>query len=125
MSQTGEVVLYKNGLQIGAGTVLTPNVIARTNNWMGQSAWPDALYNGLLDDIRIYNHALTPEEVALLYTSTTPEVDYICLPDAENPLTYDVNGDCRVNLFDIVDLAGAWLDCDRVNSVTDACLFAD
>ncbi len=114
MSSTGEAALYKNGAQIAAGTIGIPTVVARTNNWIGRSAWPDALYDGLLDDIRIYNHALTSEEVALLYTETTPEDDYVCLSDAENPLTYDVNNDCRVNLLDVVDMAALWLECERI-----------
>lgn len=116
MSPTGEAALYKNGVQLSTGTVQMPNVLARTNSWIGRSAWPDALYNGLLDDIRIYNHALSQEEVALLYTTTTPEEDYICF---EGPLEYDLNNDCRVNLTDVAVLAQWWLECQRVP--TSAC----
>ena len=119
MSPTGEAALYKNGRQVATGTVQTPNVIARTNNWIGRSAWPDALYNGLLDDIRIYNYALTPEDVASLYTSTTPEDDWICVSNTDPALGTDVNGDCQVNIADIAALASLWLECERVP--TDAC----
>jgi hypothetical protein len=119
MAPDGQAVIYENGVPVASGTVQTPNVIARTNNWIGKSAWPDAQFNGLLDDIRIYNYPLTRTEVAKLYTDVQT-TEYICVED-ENPLSFDVTGDCRVDLEDIQALASWWMDCDRVPA--SACSF--
>lgn len=42
-----------------------------TQNWLGRSRWAnDAYFNGLLDDFRIYNHAMRPNEIAILYSKS-------------------------------------------------------
>lgn len=33
------------------------------NNWLGRSPWPDALFDGMIDEFRIYDHAMTASEV--------------------------------------------------------------
>jgi hypothetical protein len=33
------------------------------NNWIGRSQWPDALFDGLINEFRIYNNAITQSEV--------------------------------------------------------------
>jgi len=106
----GNARLYKNGILVAAGTVGLPNVISRGTNYIGRSAWDtDALYTGQMDDLRLYNHALTPEEVADLYVDV---MGPICpaRPD------FDVSGpdgepDCRVNLLDLAAFAESWLVC--------------
>jgi hypothetical protein len=62
-------------------------------------------YDGLVDDFRIYDYALTPREVAYLATLGTgvsPE------PTA---VEADLNRDGRVDLTDYAILASEWLDC--------------
>ncbi len=75
-------------------------------------------YIGLLDDIRIWSYVVDPVTVATLYTDFNPGAE-ICV---EYP-GYDVAGpngigdefrDCRVNLYDFVPFANAWLDCNIV-----------
>ena len=39
------------------------------NNWLGRSQWPDPLFDGLIDEFRIYDHALTAGEVATSFTT--------------------------------------------------------
>lgn len=77
-----------------------------------------AAYIGLLDDVRIWNYVVDPVTVATFYTDFNPGVE-VCV---ENP-EYDVAGpdglgdefrDCRVNLYDFVPFANAWLDCNIV-----------
>lgn len=47
---------------------LTPD----SANWIGKSHWDaDSTFNGMIDDVRFYSEALTPEEVIALYESTT------------------------------------------------------
>ena len=76
-----------------------------------------SIFNGVLDDVRIYNYALSNTEVVDLYYDIleTP----VCLNlDALN-LQFDVAGggvsgdepDCLVTLADFAVFAQTWLNC--------------
>ena len=62
--------------------------------------------NGLIDDFRIYDQALSVQEVVTLYGQ------WICLPGSEPEL--DFNGDCRVDFIDFAQFAASWLEDTRV-----------
>jgi len=81
----------------------------------GANGYP---YFGTIDDMKFYNYALSVEEIAWLYTQGSGE--RVCL---RRPAT-DVSGpdgtpDCLVNIFDLVEMAGGWLQCNRIPS--DGC----
>jgi hypothetical protein len=65
-------------------------------------------FTGMIDDVRLYNYVLDDYEVATLYTDF---VDRTICPD--NP-PYDLNGDCRVDIDDVVELSLSWLMCNRI-----------
>jgi hypothetical protein len=106
MNETGTVVLYKNGLPVATGTVAyLPNVVTRTSNFIGESNYAtDAMYAGMMDDMRIYNYGITADQVADLYSGVVG-------PYCRSRPTYDFDGNCLVSLEDFVYLAGYWLDC--------------
>jgi hypothetical protein len=62
----GTTRLYIDGTLVGS-VQLAPNVNLRTftnnNNWIGRSQWGDPLFDGLINEFRIYNHAITQAEV--------------------------------------------------------------
>ena len=62
-------------------------------NVLGQSHWADATYNGMIDDFRIYNDALTDEEVLALYEEGNVSVPNI-KPKADINL-YGLDGKIR------------------------------
>ncbi|OXU14089.1 LamG domain-containing protein [Sedimentisphaera salicampi] len=69
---------------------------------------------GGVDDVRIYSYALSDEEVADLYVDFKPD-EYVCIaPEGSDLDTYDLNGDCRVNISDFALVALDWLKCSRV-----------
>lgn len=106
MDEAGNVVIYKDGFPAATGTVASlPTIVTRTSNFIGKSNWAaDALYAGMIDDMRIYNYGLTADDVADLYADVVG--DY-----CRSKPAYDLTGDCRVNLDDFLYLAGYWLDC--------------
>jgi hypothetical protein len=56
--------LYLNGTSVGAAEIQGfLDTIPDVNNWLGRSQWGDPLYDGLIDELRIYNHALSAGEV--------------------------------------------------------------
>jgi hypothetical protein len=62
----GTTRFYIDGTQVGT-VQLAPNVDLRTftnnNNWIGRSQWNDPVFDGLINEFRIYDHALTQAEV--------------------------------------------------------------
>jgi hypothetical protein len=63
----GSITLYVNNgaaakAPIPAGMFL--DFINDNNNWLGRAQWGDPLFDGLIDEFRVYDVALTAEEVA-------------------------------------------------------------
>jgi hypothetical protein len=61
--------LYLNGVPVATdpNMTLNPNALGTLNqNWIGRSQYPDPFLNGTVDDVDIYNRALSPAEVAAL-----------------------------------------------------------
>ncbi|NES04562.1 MAG: hypothetical protein F6K22_18040 [Okeania sp. SIO2F4] len=70
--------LYKNGEQVGNGTLNLPNNINRTKNYIGKSNWSaDQLFHGKMSNLRLYNRALSPEEIneCMKVDGTPPPMD--------------------------------------------------
>lgn len=62
------VTLYLDGQPVGSNSPLfSPADMPDNNNWLGRSQWPDPLFRGRYNEVRIWNHAMTPEEVWLSY----------------------------------------------------------
>ncbi|NIO30807.1 MAG: hypothetical protein GTN75_03275, partial [Gemmatimonadetes bacterium] len=57
--------LYVDGNLVasGATTLLPKDLGETTQNWLGKSQWPDALYMGALDEFQIYDRLLTQDEI--------------------------------------------------------------
>ncbi|HPP57434.1 MAG TPA: DNRLRE domain-containing protein [Anaerohalosphaeraceae bacterium] len=105
VDENGQAVLYKNGFPIASSTIAKPNVVVRANNYIGATNWTSyALYNGLIDDLKIYNYGLSEDAIAQLYADVAG--DYCRFrPD------YDFNNNCLVDLADFAAVASQWLEC--------------
>ena len=64
-------------------------------------------YAGMVDDVRVYDVALSPSEVAQLY------VDMVGGYTCSNPPAMDFTGDCVVDVTDMLDFLSEWLKCGR------------
>lgn len=110
MDQSGNVVLYKNGSQVQTGTVALPATVVRTINYVGRSNWTaDAYYQGLMDDIQVFNYAKTADEIAQFYFEVEGA---FC---QQSPL-YDFTGpagvpDCMIDIYELRAMASEWLNC--------------
>jgi len=65
---SGTANIYWNGVPKGSGTTYVPPLIARPNQYIGKSNWPDPYWGGKMDDLRLYNRALHPQEAVALST---------------------------------------------------------
>ncbi|OXU15792.1 LamG-like jellyroll fold domain-containing protein [Sedimentisphaera salicampi] len=61
---------------------------------------------GVFDEIKMYNYALSSDEVAEQYYQITGET--VCTEPESPVLQFDFNGDCKVDLADFALMAGDW-----------------
>ena len=101
-------VTYIDGMPIGSATFSFGSgtdaaMTIGACEYFGGNPW-----HGNIDDVRIYNYALTPYEAAKLYTDVTGE--RVC----PQPPVYDFDGDCYTTLADFAILAQSWMECNIV-----------
>ena len=96
-SNTRDIQLYVNG---ALETVTTTGAAINTSNLSNVRIGANDVehFKGLLDDVRIYNRALTASEIGLVY-STGSTVEH-CV---------DINGDGAVNIADLAPISTNWL----------------
>lgn len=66
VDDAGTMSLYVNGTLAATTAGVVPEVAVRSNNYIGKSNWPDALFAGAIDNLVIANGALTASQVAAL-----------------------------------------------------------
>jgi hypothetical protein len=62
----GTFKLYNNGALVGTAALppnLPLNTYTNNNNWIGRSQWGDPVFDGLFNELRLYNHTLSASEV--------------------------------------------------------------
>ncbi|RYD35745.1 MAG: LamG domain-containing protein [Verrucomicrobiaceae bacterium] len=69
----GNFRFYVNGVQIGSTVAVASGLNLSSfndnNNWLGRSQWGDPVFDGSYDQLSVYDHALTGEEVASSFAS--------------------------------------------------------
>jgi hypothetical protein len=99
--------------------------VVDNNNWLGRSQWPDPLFDGLIDEFRIYDQALSAEQVSQSFT-TGP--DPVALPEltvnrdtGAITLTNPSNSSVQLKGYTITSAAGSldpitWTSIDADNT---------
>jgi len=65
--------LYTNGVLAASNTVtIAPATFNPALNYLGKSQYPDPLFNGRLDELFLYNYALSAAEIARLMNNQPP-----------------------------------------------------
>ncbi len=108
----GTATSYVNGIQDGTSGFTFGNGDSDVI-WLGMAENnTNRRFDGAIDDLRIYNYALAPNEVIDLYNAN-PILDDVadCIyPDRINE-ALDLVDDCKINLLDFVEFAAGWLGC--------------
>ena len=106
--------LYRNGELVATNTNMTLNPIdvAATMNYIGKSQWADPEFDGLIDDLRIWNYALSTVDAAQLYLGVVG--GSVCNREIYNLQAYDTNGNCRIDIEDFASFAELWLEDQRI-----------
>jgi hypothetical protein len=93
-------------------------------NVIGKSHWADATFNGMIDDFRIYNYALSDEEVLALYEEgnvsvpkVKPEAD-IHLYGLDGKIMYSNVNENSVRTVSVYSITGSLLfRSDRISDL--------
>ena len=89
------VKMYLNGNLVNQGQMhFALSDITDNNNWLGRSQWPDAMYVGSYNEFRIYDSALTAEEIEVSFIAGADNVS--AFGAASNPAPVD--GETEVEL---------------------------
>ena len=82
MDASGNVILYRNGVEVASGNIPPPHALTRTSNYLGLSNWGgDDHYDGRMDDVRIYNRVLSPEAIQVLANGGGPDDNNPAIPN--------------------------------------------
>ena len=106
--------LYVNGELQGTNESATidPIDFKPALNYIGESQFAaDQLFDGSIDDLKIYNYALTTEEIAQEYMDIMG--GWVCNNELESS-PFDFNNDCLVDIVDFASFAGGWLESKRI-----------
>ncbi|MBN1804143.1 MAG: LamG domain-containing protein [Sedimentisphaerales bacterium] len=89
---THSLKLYLDGLVVASNNAvtLTPQALGKTtNNWIGRSQYAaDAYFSGSVDDFRIYNYALSQDDIA---DTMRGDVTLAWAPDPADRSTPDID----------------------------------
>lgn len=121
-AKSGQVVMYLNGQPVNqstAGQAVPQTLYPVYFGALGRDPVTGILlspFNGYLDDIQVYNYALSWTEVVDLYYAVSQQ--RVCVNPNQLDLRLDVAGggqdgdqpDCRVDLADFAALASAWMN---------------
>jgi hypothetical protein len=72
VNPNGSLTLYVNNgapVKVSLATGFALDLVNDNNNWLGRAQWPDPLFDGLIDEFRIHDTALTAAEVAASFTA--------------------------------------------------------
>ncbi len=107
--------IYRNGVNSVSGAVTFQNK-TDANLMIGAGEMTDDgtvsyIYLGDLDDIQLYNYALSYTEVADLYLESPLSEPFVCVESYASDYDYDNN--CVIDVYDFSVIASQWLSCGR------------
>ena len=118
--------LYLNGAEVASAEIATfLDTLTDVNNWLGRSQWPDPLYDGAIDEFRIYSHALTSTDVTNSFNvGPDPSPSPTLLVDRDTGMVSIANqttGAIQLKGYSIASVAGGldpatWTSIDADNT---------
>lgn len=79
--------LYSNAVLVASGpAAVALNAINDVNNWLGRSQWPDAMFQGVFNEFRIWRGVLSADQVAANYAAGPDQ-----LPEPTQPPTLAIS----------------------------------
>lgn len=108
--KSGRTKLFINGVVVGGFKPPFPlKDVVDNNVWLGRSQWPDPLYVGSYNDLRVYDTALSAQQIAADYLAGPTELGTLPAPYGGFALVGDLNGDGVYDFLDTAMQADKWL----------------
>jgi CSLREA domain-containing protein len=101
----GNGYIYWDGLLVKSGLLPAPLNVTRFNQYIGTSVWDYPSFNGMMDELMIFNRALSGEEVMRLYQGGIVGEDVPWLSAQPVSGTLQTSGSIPIQVtFDATDL---------------------
>jgi hypothetical protein len=101
------VSIYADGVLVGSATINLNTAGGPKNLHVG--IWNNNLYNGRIDDLRVYDYGLSQAEAAYLATDGAATL-HIPIPSVADLYQGEPQGQQWINFRDYGVIAGSWLD---------------
>lgn len=88
---TGAAILYVNGLEDAVGATDTATLDANASAYIGNAFDGGVYFEGLIDEIFVYNSVLSADQILSLYEDTLPAVLSVSPADGEVEVNIDVS----------------------------------
>ena len=115
---SGNARLYIDGVLQGSvtgfsyGTGVDAPLKLACSNFSEETGVSSEYFNGMVDDVRIYNYARSSAQVAQDFLAVNG--GWVCDIEGTADLTLDLNDDCQVDLADFAVMAAAWMNSNRI-----------
>ncbi|MCB0642495.1 MAG: RICIN domain-containing protein, partial [Phaeodactylibacter sp.] len=104
--------LYVDGQEVAqtASATISPLDFKPILNYIGRSQYPDPLFNGRIDDFRIYNYELPPSEIVALANATVDQYTTVEItsgadsPTSLSPIPVTITFSENVIGFELTDI---------------------
>jgi hypothetical protein len=105
--------LYIDGEYLDTDLVYSTLDLNKTFAYIGRRIDADfgsaPLFDGFIDELKIYNYVLSTEEIAREYMAVRTDVEYVCNEEIYDLGNYDYDHNCRVDLADFAEIIAEWL----------------
>ncbi len=112
---TGEMKLYVDGHREATATAdigSKYSAVDLLNIGKIRTGFDPAIYfTGAIDEVKIYNYAMSEVTIAETYMNFVPGIEDICIESQRPDAAYDLDGNCIINIGDLALMAGKWLTC--------------
>lgn len=121
MTMSGRTVkMYIDGEYMGTGKTYDgmldlPKTLAYIGKRVHETTGNYPKFNGSIDELKIYNYAMSTVEVGHAYLEVMAGVESVCNQEIYDLGAYDYDGNCRVDLLDFAEMAAHWLDDYRIS----------
>lgn len=122
----GTARLYLNNGPAVLGAIQPDiSIMSDVNNWLGRSQWPDPLFDGSIDEFRIYDNAMSAADVAASFTTGPDPVSFPTLVINRDTGAVSVanqsNSSLKIKAYTISSAGGAlnpstWTSIDADNT---------
>ena len=106
-----DLIMYVNGIEYARKSGINKMMKSSTDAvWIGRSMWKTEKFSGLIDDVRIYNYARTPRQIAWDYSRGKP-ILYLKFDKGQGTTAYDWSGKGNHGTI----YGATWTDNGKIN----------